>query len=58
MKPLFEKYNTPGSFPFVVVFDKRAKILGTTGYKDVTPQDYIAHLNTFIPQKEKAQKVF
>ncbi len=55
---LFEKYNTPGSFPFVIVFDNSGKILGTTGYKDVTPQEYIAHLNTFIPQKEKTQKVF
>merc|ERR1711879_223790 len=44
---LFEKYNTPGSFPFILVFDNSGNILGSTGYKDVTPQEYIAHLNTF-----------
>jgi len=44
---LAEKYNQTGYFPFVVVLDSNAKIIGTTGYKKVTPKEYIAILNSF-----------
>jgi thioredoxin-related protein len=47
-KELAEKYNKQGIFPFVVVLDKNGKILGETGYKKMTPGQYIEHLNTFL----------
>ncbi len=46
---LAEKYNTNGYFPLVVVMDKNASMLGKTGYKKLTPTEYIEHLNSFIP---------
>lgn len=55
---LFEEYNTPGTFPFVVILDKAGNVLGTTGYKDVTPKEYIEHLSSFIPPKQNSQQVF
>ncbi|HPF11377.1 MAG TPA: thioredoxin family protein [Flavobacteriaceae bacterium] len=45
---LAEKYNKQGIFPFVVILDSEGKVLGETGYKKLTPQAYINHLNTFI----------
>ncbi len=44
---LAEKYNTQGYFPFVVVLDKKGSVLGTTGYKKVTPKEYITILTSF-----------
>ncbi len=44
---LYEKYDTQGYFPFVVVLDKNEKVLGTTGYKKVSPKEYINMLNSF-----------
>lgn len=41
---LAEKYNTEGYFPLVVVLDKNGKILGKTGFKNVSASDYIALL--------------
>ncbi len=52
---LFEKYNTPGSFPFVVIFNKNGEIIATTGYKDISAEEYIMHLKSLIP-KSKSQK--
>lgn len=45
---LAETYNKNGFFPLVVVLDKNAKVLGTTGYKNITPQAYIHLLESFI----------
>jgi thioredoxin-related protein len=45
---LAEKYNTGGYFPFVVVLDKFGKVLGTTGYKNVGPVEYIKILTAFV----------
>lgn len=45
---LAEKYNKEGYFPLVVVLDKEGKVLGTTGYKKLTPSEYIELLNSFI----------
>ncbi len=42
---LAEKYNRQGYFPFVVVLNKDGKVLGTTGYKNVSPFEYIEILN-------------
>ena len=44
---LAEKYNTRGFFPYVVVLDKDAAVLGSTGYKKTTPSEYIKILNSF-----------
>jgi thioredoxin-related protein len=45
---LAEKYNKDGMFPLVVVLDKNGKVLGKTGYKKVSPTEYIALLKSFI----------
>lgn len=55
---LFEKYNVSGAVPFVVIFDKNGKVLGTTGYKDISSAEYINHLNSFIPKISAAEKAF
>lgn len=44
---LAEIYDKQGYFPLVVVLDKNGKVLGETGYKKVTPGEYIKLLNSF-----------
>jgi len=44
---LMETYDTKGYFPYVVVLDKNAKVIGSTGYKNTTPDNYIKLLNSF-----------
>ncbi|WP_299528752.1 thioredoxin family protein [uncultured Lutibacter sp.] len=44
---LMEKYNLQGYFPFVAVLDKNANLLGNTGYKKISPSEYIKLLNSF-----------
>lgn len=46
-KRLKDKYNLSGAFPYVVVLDKEGEVLGTTGYKKVSPYMYIKVLNSF-----------
>lgn len=48
---LAEKYNPAGYFPFVVVLNSDGKVLGETGYKKVTPTEYIAQLTAFEKSK-------
>ncbi len=43
---LAEVYNKQGLFPFVVVLNKDGKVLGTTGYKNISPKEYIAMLHS------------
>lgn len=45
---LAEKYNKEGIFPLVVVIDGKGKVLGKTSYKNVTPNEYIETLNSFL----------
>ncbi len=45
---LAEMYNPNGYFPSVVIIDKNKKVLGRTGYKKLSPEEYIEHLNNFI----------
>jgi thioredoxin-related protein len=45
---LAEKYNKQGYFPFVVVLDSNGKVLGNSGYKKTTPENYIKELNAFV----------
>jgi thioredoxin-related protein len=40
-------YNKNGYFPHVVVLDKTGKLLGETGYKKITPDEYIKLLESF-----------
>lgn len=44
---LMEQYDNRGYFPYVVVLDKNAKVIGSTGYKKTTPSEYIKLLNSF-----------
>lgn len=44
---LAEIYNKQGLFPMVAVLDKNGKVLGTTGYKHVSPAEYVAMLHSF-----------
>tara|TARA_R110002020_G_scaffold91560_2_gene222340 strand:+ start:87535 stop:87972 length:438 start_codon:yes stop_codon:yes gene_type:complete len=47
---LAERYNKKGIFPYVVILDSEGKVLGTTGYKKMTPSAYISHLESFRHQ--------
>lgn len=38
---LAEKYNKNGSFPLVVLLDKMGKVIGMTGFKNISATDYI-----------------
>ena len=44
---LAETYNQKGYFPFVVLLDPDGKVLGETGYKNMSPQEYIKLLDSF-----------
>jgi len=44
---LAEKYNPKGYFPWVIVMNKEGNVLGTTGYKKKTPEEYIRLLESF-----------
>ncbi len=41
---LAERYNTRGIFPLVVKLDGEGNVVGETGYQNMSPQDYINHL--------------
>ena len=47
-KALADKYNPNGYFPFVVVFNSALNKRGETGYKKMSPQEYINHLSAFL----------
>ena len=38
---LAEKYNRNGSFPLVILLDKTSKVIGMTGFKNISATDYI-----------------
>ena len=38
---LAEKYNKNGSFPLVSLLDKTGKVIGMTGFKNISATDYI-----------------
>lgn len=44
---LAEKYNLEGYFPLVLLLDKEGMVLGKTGYKKISPKEYIALLESF-----------
>lgn len=43
---LAEKYNEYGYFPFVVLLNAEGKVLGETGYKNISVKEYIEELKT------------
>ncbi|MCL6462467.1 Thioredoxin-related protein [Flavobacterium micromati] len=46
-KKLADRYNKSGNFPLVLLLDKSGTILGITGYKNVSPQEYIQLIHSF-----------
>lgn len=44
---LAEKYNPNGFFPLVLVLNNEGEVLGQTGYKNVSPSEYIKQLVEF-----------
>lgn len=44
---LAEKYNRQGHFPLIVLLDKDSNVLGETGYRKLSPSDFISQLNSF-----------
>lgn len=38
---LAEKYNRNGSFPLVILLDKTGKVIGMTGFKNISADEYI-----------------
>lgn len=44
---LAEKYNKNGSFPLVVLLDKKGKVIGMTGFKNVSASEYIKLIHSF-----------
>lgn len=45
---LAERFNPKGYFPLVLLLNADEEILGTGGFKKVTPSEYISYLNTFL----------
>ncbi|MCB0805192.1 MAG: thioredoxin family protein [Bacteroidales bacterium] len=45
---LAEMYNQSGYFPLVCILDENGKKIGETGYKKMSPEEYIQHLESFI----------
>ncbi len=43
---LAETYNQNGYFPLVVITDENGQVIGKTGYKKMTPDDYFDYLST------------
>ena len=46
-KKIAERYNKEGNFPLVLLLDPSGTVLGITGYKNVTPQEYIQIIHSF-----------
>ena len=54
---LAEKYNKNGLFPLVVMLDKDGKVLGSTGFKNLTPKAYIELLASFEKKAKRNEYV-
>ncbi len=48
---LASKYNMEGTFPLVVIIDVDGKVLASTGYLDLSPAEYISHLESLLNKK-------
>jgi thioredoxin-related protein len=47
---LADKYNPNGVFPLLVFLDKNEKMIGFTGFTDVSPQMYVSIIEKIIRQ--------
>lgn len=47
---LAERFNPSGIFPLIVIVDGSEKVLGTAGYKDVSPVEFISELEKILKQ--------
>lgn len=47
---LAETYNKQGLFPLVVLLNCNGKVMGTTGFKNISPSGYIAMLQALEPK--------
>lgn len=47
---LADKYNSKGQFPTIILMNQEGKILGKTGYKKVSPSQYIEHIKSITKQ--------
>lgn len=47
-KKLAEKYNRNGSFPLVILLDKTGKVIGMTGFKNISATDYIQFIHSLV----------
>lgn len=45
---LAARFNSKGHFPLVVLLNANEEVLGTTGYKKISPTAYISLLNSFV----------
>lgn len=46
-KKLAEQYNKAGNFPLVLLLNPKGSVLGISGYKNVSPQEYIQLIHSF-----------
>nr|WP_314840088.1 thioredoxin family protein [uncultured Flavobacterium sp.] len=46
-KKLAEQYNKAGNFPLVLLLNPSGSVLGISGYKNVSPQEYIQLIHSF-----------
>jgi thioredoxin-related protein len=46
-KKLAEQYNKAGNFPLVLLLNPAGSVLGISGYKNVSPQEYIKLIHSF-----------
>lgn len=47
---LAAEYNSKGQFPTIVLLDSNSKILGKTGYRNISPEQYIEHIESLMNQ--------
>ncbi|MBN2596945.1 thioredoxin family protein [Labilibaculum sp.] len=47
---LAANYNSNGQFPTIILMNSDAKVIGKTGYKKISPEAYIKHIQSLIAQ--------
>ncbi|MCZ4694734.1 thioredoxin family protein [Ancylomarina euxinus] len=45
---LAEKYNKEGQFPTIIILDSDMNIVAKTGYKNLSPSQYVDHIKSLI----------
>lgn len=49
---LAQKYNKKGYFPHVVLLKPTGEVIGRTGYKNMSPEDYAIHIKELAKTNE------